>query len=70
MPVQKKKIHEEMSIGEILAKYPKTREVFQKHFGEDCFNCPGSRMETIGFGALMHRIDVDTIVRELNAKVE
>lgn len=70
MPVVKPKIHAEMNIGEILKKYPQTREVFQRHFGPDCFNCPGSRMESLGLGALMHRINVDLLVRELNAKIK
>jgi len=70
MSVGKQKIHAEMNIGEILEKYPQTRQVFQRHFGEDCFNCPSSRMESLGLGALLHRIDVDTLVRELNAKIK
>lgn len=69
MPAAKQKIHAEMNIGDILKKYPQTQEVFQRHFGEDCFNCPGSRMESLGFGALLHRVDVETIVLELNAKL-
>jgi hybrid cluster-associated redox disulfide protein len=69
MPGGKRRIDQEMNIGEVLKKYPETKEVFQKHFGEGCFNCPSSRMETILFGALMHRKDADTIVQELNDKI-
>ncbi len=66
----KRRIDKEMNIGEILDKYPEAREVFQKHFGKGCFNCPGSRLETIGFGALMHNKDANEVVEELNAKIK
>ena len=66
----KRRIDKEMNIGEILDKYPEAREVFQKHFGKGCFNCPGSRLETIDFGALMHNKDANKIVKELNAKIK
>jgi hybrid cluster-associated redox disulfide protein len=70
MTAGKPKIDKEMNIGEILDKYPEAREIFQKHFGQGCFNCPGSRLETIYFGALMHNKDVNEIVRDLNAKIK
>jgi hybrid cluster-associated redox disulfide protein len=69
MPAKKKRIDKEMNIGEVLEKYPEASKVFQKHFGKGCFNCSGSRMETISFGALMHNQDADAIVDELNAKI-
>ena len=66
----KRRIDKEMSIGEVLKKYPQSRKVFQKHFGEDCFNCPGSRLETIQFGALMHNKDVNALLKDLNSKLK
>jgi len=65
----KRWIDKEMNIGDVLEKYPEAREVFQKHFGEGCFTCPGSRMETIYFGALMHNKDANALVEELNEKI-
>jgi hybrid cluster-associated redox disulfide protein len=65
----KRRIDKEMNIGDVLDKYPEAREVFQKHFGEGCFTCPGSRMETISFGALMHNKDANALVEELNKKI-
>ncbi len=64
------KIDKEMNIGEVLDKYPQASKVFQKYFGQGCFNCPGSRMETISFGALMHNQDPNAIVDELNAALD
>ncbi len=66
MPTEKRRVDKEMNIGEVLEMYPESREVFQKHFGKGCFNCPASRMESISFGALMHNRDANTIVREIN----
>jgi hybrid cluster-associated redox disulfide protein len=63
----KTKIDKEMNIGEVLDKYPQAGKIFQKYFGQQCFNCPGSRMETILFGALMHNQDANAIVEEINA---
>jgi len=56
--------------AKVLEKYPQARRVFRKHFGEGCFNCPGSRVESIQFGALMHNKDVNAILEDLNAQVK
>lgn len=70
MEAEKRKITKEMNIGEVLERYPQSREVFQKHFGKGCINCPASRMESISFGALMHNRNASTIVKELNAMIK
>lgn len=70
MSTSKRKIDKEMNIGEVIEKYPESREVFQKHFGKECFNCPASRMESISFGALMHNRDANAIVKEINAIIK
>jgi hybrid cluster-associated redox disulfide protein len=62
----RKKITADMSIDEVLKLYPETAEVFRKYFHGGCFACPASRMETLGDGALVHGLDVDFIVSELN----
>ncbi|MDH4227609.1 MAG: DUF1858 domain-containing protein [Deltaproteobacteria bacterium] len=64
--MSEQKITKQMSIGEVLAKYPKTEEVFKKHFGMGCFTCPGAKTEDIAFGSTMHGKDADEIVKELN----
>jgi hybrid cluster-associated redox disulfide protein len=66
----KRRIEKDMNIGEVLEKYPEARKVFQKHFGEGCFNCPGSRLESIQFGALMHNKDVNAILEDLNSTLK
>ncbi len=70
MPEGKRRIDEDMFIGEVLDRYPEAQKVFRKHFGKGCFNCPGSRMETISFGALMHNKDVKAILEDLNTEIK
>ena len=60
------KITKKTSIGEIIKKYPEAEPVIQKYFGSGCFTCPGSKMEDLAFGALMHNIDPEQIIKELN----
>lgn len=62
-------ITKKSSIGEVIQKYPQTEGVFKKYFGSGCFTCPGSKMEDIAFGALMHNMDPEIIVKELNEAI-
>lgn len=59
-------ITRDMIIGEVIEKYPGTAEVFRRHFGKGCFDCPGSNYEDIDFGSGMHNADIDALLRELN----
>lgn len=61
-----KKITADMSIDEVLKLYPETADVFRKYFHGGCFACPAARMETLGDGAMVHGLDVDFILGELN----
>lgn len=60
------KITKDMSIGEVLQRYPGTEKVFMKYFGAGCFTCPGAKAEDIAFGAMMHGVDAETVLKELN----
>ncbi len=68
--MSEQKITKDMSIGEVLDKYPATEKVFMKWFGNGCFTCPGAKTEDIAFGATMHGVDADEVVRELNEAAE
>lgn len=61
-----KKITPDMKILEIMQKYPETEEVIKKYFQGGCFACPAARMESIADGAMVHGLDVDFIIDELN----
>ena len=59
-------ITKEMSIGDVLEKFPSTEKVFIKIFGNGCFTCPGAKTEDIAFGSTMHNVDPEDVIRELN----
>ncbi len=60
------KITKEMVIGDVLKANPAAIKVIQKYFGQGCFACPGMNMESISLGALVHNIDPEVIVKEIN----
>jgi hybrid cluster-associated redox disulfide protein len=63
----KKKFNKDMVIRDVLKTNPNAIKVIEKYFGQGCFTCPGMKMESISFGALMHNVDPEVIVKELNA---
>lgn len=61
-----KKYTRDTIIGDVIKDNPKGTKVIEKYFSQGCFSCPGMKVESISFGAMMHNIDPDTIVKELN----
>lgn len=57
-------------VGDLIKIYPETRKVFEKHYGENCFTCPGQQYESIEQTANMHNISVDMILGEINAAID
>ena len=62
------KITKEMPIGDVVQNYPQTVEVFLRH-GLMCFGCAIARFENVEQGAMAHGINVDTLIKDLNAAV-
>jgi len=62
----KKPVTKDSIIGEVIREHPGARDVIQKYFGGGCFTCPGINMESIAFGSMMHNLDPDRIVNEIN----
>ncbi len=56
-------------IGDVLARYPSTEAVFRKYYGSGCFSCPGQKTETIRQSALIHNVDLDRLLEDLNRSV-
>ena len=54
-----------MSIIDALEIHPGARAVFERH-GMTCCLCLGASMESIEAGAIMHAVDPDEVVGELN----
>ena len=58
----------DMTIGEVLKKYPESLKVFLSH-GLMCVGCAVARFENIRQGATAHGIDVDALIEDLNNAV-
>ncbi|VBB06230.1 Hypothetical protein LUCI_1446 [Lucifera butyrica] len=62
-------ITKEMSIVEVVQKYPQTVEIFRNH-GMGCLGCAAARFENIEQGAAAHEIDIDALIAALNKAVQ
>lgn len=60
------KIEKTMTIGELLEVAPEKAEVLL-NAGMHCLGCPASQGETIEEACMVHGIDVEVLVEELNA---
>ena len=58
-------ITQETLIGDVIRNVPGGEDIIKKYFGNGCFTCPGMNMESISFGAMMHGLEPDPIVRDL-----
>jgi hybrid cluster-associated redox disulfide protein len=66
MNATKKLITKDSVIGDVIRENPGAKDVIQKYFGGGCFTCPGINMESISFGSMMHNLDPEKIVKEIN----
>lgn len=62
-------ITKEMTITEILSRYPRTLPVFER-YGLDCYDCQIAEFEQLEHGASVHKIDIDALLAELNRQLE
>lgn len=57
-----------MKIGDVIARHPETIPVF-KRFGLDCNECQIAELEALEHGAGVHRVDLETLLEELNRAI-
>lgn len=57
-------LNKNMRIADVLKKYPKCAEVFNR-FNMGCISCMGIQSETLEKGCIMHGLDVNILIREL-----
>lgn len=62
-------ISKDMSIIEVVKKYPVTVPVFKAH-GMGCIGCSAAKYENIAQGAAAHGIDVQTLIRDLQDAIK
>ncbi len=58
-------ITREMLIGEILREKPEAVETLLR-FGMGCVGCPSSQMESLEQAAMVHGLDLEKLLEELN----
>ncbi len=58
-------INKNMSIDEVVKKYPETESIFER-YGVGCAGCQAALFENIEQGAEVHGIEVDAFVGDLN----
>ena len=58
--------NKDTTIGEILEKAPEKAEILLE-IGMHCLGCPASQMETLEEACEVHGIDVEELVKKLNA---
>ena len=59
------KISKDIVIADLLEKDPETAEVLMD-VGMHCFSCPASLGETLEEAAMVHGLDVEEVLQELN----
>ena len=62
-------ITEDMTVGDVIEKYPEAAEVLFES-GMHCFGCAMASFETLEQGCLAHGLDPDEIVNKINKKLE
>jgi iron-sulfur cluster repair protein YtfE (RIC family) len=63
---EKKLVTRDSLIGDVIRDVPGAKDIIQKYFGGGRFTCPGINVESLSFGAMMHNLDPDKIVKEIN----
>ncbi len=58
-------ITKDMLIGELIRKKPETIETLMM-FGMGCVGCPASQMESLEEAAMVHGLNLDTLMKALN----
>ena len=62
----KPKITKDMAIMAIIEQNPNAVAVFQKH-GLGCIGCMAAHYETVEEGAKAHGLNIDELIKDLNA---
>ena len=58
-------IKKDTKIGEIVEKYPEKVDVLLSA-GMHCIGCPASQAETLEEACMVHGIDVEDLLKEIN----
>jgi len=62
-------ITKDMTIGELLKQEPDVAPVLLSA-GMHCLGCPASQAESIGEAAMVHDINIDELLAEINSFID
>jgi hybrid cluster-associated redox disulfide protein len=62
-------IQKNTRIAEVIRKHPETKPIFEK-YNMACLSCLGLKEESIEKGAIMHGLDTDDFIKELQSAVK
>ena len=65
----KMKINKDMTIGEIVRKYPKVIETLMS-FGMGCVGWPSAQAETLEEASIVHGFKVENLLEKMNEQVK
>jgi len=63
------KVSKNTTFGELMQKYPESAEILMNK-GMHCIGCNMAGFETIEQGAMMHGLDSEEIIREINESID
>ncbi len=63
------KITKQTIIGDILDIAPETAPIFFS-IGMHCLGCPASRAETVEEACMVHGVDADEVLEQVNAMIQ
>lgn len=58
-------ITKDILIGELVRQKPEAIEILMRH-GMGCVGCPSSQMESLEEAAMVHGIDLNSLLKALN----
>ncbi len=59
-------INKDMTIGELLVNFPDAAPILMEE-GMHCIGCPASQGESIAEAAMVHGMDIDSLMSKLKA---
>jgi len=59
-------ITKDMTIEEVIQRFPETIRVFSQ-YGVGCLGCSAAQYDNVEQGAVIHGVDADRLVEDLNA---
>jgi hybrid cluster-associated redox disulfide protein len=62
------RITAEMKIDNVVRQYPETVQVFSR-YAVGCLGCSAAGYDDIAYGAQVHGVNLDQLLRELNETV-